>query len=202
MDYRVIKENDLFLLTDIAGDIPEGQRQGLGLYAKDTRFLSRMELRINSQRPNVLASEADQNYISTILLMNPHMEEDGKLVLWRESIELRRTRFIYGNVLYETIKATNFSPYACSFEIPLRFDADFQDMFVVRGFMGGELGKRTGTRFSQNEIAFGYLSAIRSPARRRHGRPQHHWSSFLLCSAFGPTSRTGRSGSVRPCQEK
>jgi hypothetical protein len=43
MEYRVIKENDLFLLTDLAGDIPEGQTQGFGLYAKDTRFLSRME---------------------------------------------------------------------------------------------------------------------------------------------------------------
>lgn len=159
MDYRVIKENDLFLLTDMAGDIPEGQTQGFGLYARDTRFLSRMELRINGRRPNVLASEADQNYLSTILLTNPHMEEDGKLVLWRESIELRRTRFIYKDVLYETIRATNYSPYACSFEISLRFDADFQDMFVVRGFMGGKLGKRTGQRLSQNVIAFGYDGA-------------------------------------------
>ena len=38
MDYRVIKENDLFLLTDQAGNITENHQYGLGLYMKDTRF--------------------------------------------------------------------------------------------------------------------------------------------------------------------
>ncbi|RKP46712.1 amylo-alpha-1,6-glucosidase [Cohnella endophytica] len=159
MDYRVIKENDLFLLTDRTGDIPEGQKEGLGLYTKDTRFLSRMELKINGVKPIVLASEADQNYISTIILTNPHMEEAEKLVLWRESIELRRTRFIYESVLYETLKATNFSPYACSFELSIKLDADFTDMFVVRGFMGGKLGSRTETVVEDNAMTFGYAGS-------------------------------------------
>jgi glycogen debranching enzyme len=159
MDYRVIKENDLFLLTDLAGDIPEGQTQGFGLYAKDTRFLSRMELLINGRKPNVLASEADENYISKILLTNPHMEEDGKLVLWRETIELRRTRFIYEDVFYETVKVSNFGPYASSFDVSVRFDADFQDMFVVRGFMGGKMGSKRENQISHNEIAFRYDGA-------------------------------------------
>jgi len=159
MDYRVIKENDLFLLTDLSGDIPEGQTEGLGLYAKDTRFLSRMELKINGNKPMVLSSEADQNYISTIILTNPHMEEGDKLILWRESIELRRKRFIYEGVLYEAVKASNFSPYACSFDLSIKLDADFTDMFVVRGFMGGKLGTRTETKIENNAMTFGYEGA-------------------------------------------
>ncbi|QHW33775.1 amylo-alpha-1,6-glucosidase [Paenibacillus rhizovicinus] len=161
MDYRVIKENDLFLLTDQSGNIPEHQEQGdgFGLYMQDTRFLSRMELLINGKKPIVLASEADQNFLSTILLTNPHMEENGVLTLWRESIELKRTRYIYKDVLYETIQATNYSPYACSFELSLRIDADFADMFVVRGFMHGELGKPRGRRIQGGAMQLGYDGA-------------------------------------------
>jgi len=49
MDYRVIKENDLFLLTDPAGNINENHQYGLGLYMKDTRFLSKFHLKITVQ---------------------------------------------------------------------------------------------------------------------------------------------------------
>jgi len=156
MHFRVIKENDLFLLTDLAGDIPASQQEGLGLYMQDTRFLSRMELLINGRKPIVLASEDDRNYMSTIILTNPHMEEGDRLVLRRESIELRRTRYIYKDVLYESIRVANYSPHACSFDISLQFDADFTDMFVVRGFMDGKLGTRTGKRVDRDGIAMGY----------------------------------------------
>jgi glycogen debranching enzyme len=161
VDYRVIKENNTFLLTDMAGDIPRTQEpmQGYGLYNGDTQFVSCLELRINRQKPIVLYSEADQNYVSTIMLTNPHMERDGELVLWRESIELTRTRFIYEDVLYETITANNYSPYANTFDMSLRVEADFADMFVVRGFMGGVLGKKSGRDVGQSHMAFGYNGA-------------------------------------------
>lgn len=38
MEYRVIKEGDLFFLTGLDGDIAQGNEQGHGLYTKDTRF--------------------------------------------------------------------------------------------------------------------------------------------------------------------
>lgn len=166
MDYRVIKENDLFLLTDLAGDIVpppegagEGQQAGYGLYRSDTRFLSRMELLINGRKPIVLSSEADQNYVSETVLTNPHMEEDGRLILWRESVELRRKRFIYGDVLYDTLTMTNFSPAPLSFEVSVRFEADFTDMFVVRGFMGGKLGTAETPIAEGDSLRFGYQGA-------------------------------------------
>jgi len=54
MDFRVIKENDYFLLTDVRGDIPAENPEGLGFYTRDTRFLSRFELLVNGQKPVVL----------------------------------------------------------------------------------------------------------------------------------------------------
>ncbi|MFC5404503.1 glycogen debranching N-terminal domain-containing protein [Cohnella soli] len=141
MNYRVIKNNDLFLMTDHHGDIIEGNPQG-GLYTKDTRFLSKLELKLNGKRPLLLSSAADENYVARIRLTNEHEETNGVVKLWRESVELIRERFIYGEVLYETISATNFSTKALAFDIEVSFDADFSDMFLVRGFQpADELGR-------------------------------------------------------------
>ncbi|WP_053372638.1 amylo-alpha-1,6-glucosidase [Paenibacillus sp. FJAT-27812] len=159
MDYRVIKENDLFLMTDRNGDIPEGDISGKGLYTKDTRFLSRMEIRINGQKPILLSSAADDNYISTIRLTNPHMEENGELILWRESVEIERTRFIYEGALYESIKLTSYYPKPIQFDFSVLLDTDFADMFVVRGFQYGELGSKTMERSASRERVIGYLGA-------------------------------------------
>lgn len=159
MDYRVIKENDLFLLTDTNGNIPENHPYGLGLYTKDTRFLSKLDLKINGEDPILLSSDADQNYKADILLTNPHMEEDGELILWRESVEIERTRFIYDDVLYEEIKVKNYFPKPVNFEISIHADADFLDMFVVRGFQNGDLGSRTGQTTEGNTLSFHYAGA-------------------------------------------
>ncbi|WP_410515061.1 glycogen debranching N-terminal domain-containing protein [Paenibacillus sp. BR2-3] len=159
MDYRVIKENDLFLMTDKNGDIVGNDVSGQGLYTRDTRFLSRMEIRINDQKPILLSSAADENYISTIRLTNPHMEENGELILWRESVEVERTRFIYEGALYETFKLTSYYPKTIRFDFSVLLDADFADMFVVRGFQHGELGRKTAERRSSGERVIGYLGA-------------------------------------------
>ncbi|MCY9665068.1 amylo-alpha-1,6-glucosidase [Paenibacillus alginolyticus] len=141
MDYRVIKENDLFLMTDKTGDIPAGNEAGHGLYTKDTRFLSGLEIRINGKKPILLSSSAGTNYIATIRMTNPHMESDGQLILWRESVELERQRFIYEGALYETIAFTNFYPKPVAFDFTAQFESDFADMFVVRGFQNGTFGE-------------------------------------------------------------
>ena len=159
MDYRVIKENDLFLLTDTNGNIPEDHPYGLGLYTKDTRFLSKMDLKINSEEPILLSSSANENYFATIMLTNPHMEKDGELILWRESVELTRTRFIHNDVCYELIKAKNYYPKPVEFELSLHFDVDFKDMFIVRGFQNGDVGKRTGQHIGEQQLSFTYDGA-------------------------------------------
>jgi glycogen debranching enzyme len=156
MDYRVIKENDLFLLTDIKGNIPENHPYGLGLYTKDTRFLSKLDLRINDEEPILLYSDAAENYVATILLTNPHMEKDGELILWRESVEIERKRFIYEGVLYETIKLKNYYPKPVQFEISVHMDVDFADMFIVRGFQTGTVGQCTGKTIEGNSFMFHY----------------------------------------------
>ncbi|MFG6494568.1 amylo-alpha-1,6-glucosidase [Fictibacillus sp. UD] len=156
MNYRVIKENDLFFLTDDKGNIPKENDYGLGLYTKDTRFLSKFDVKINGQDPILLSSSADENYMAKILLTNPHMEEEGELILWRESVEIERKRLIYDGVLYETLQVKNYYPKPVDFEVSVHVDADFTDMFIVRGFQTGEVGKRTGEKVTNTSLDYFY----------------------------------------------
>jgi glycogen debranching enzyme len=116
-------------------------------------------LKINGEEPVLLSSDASENYMASILLTNPHMEKDGELILWRESVEIQRTRFIYDELLYETIKVKNYFPKPVQFELSVYMDVDFSDMFIVRGFQNGEIGKRTGERIDGNSIVFQYAGA-------------------------------------------
>ncbi|CAG9620533.1 amylo-alpha-1,6-glucosidase [Sutcliffiella rhizosphaerae] len=159
MDYRVIKENDLFLLTDTNGNIPENHPYGLGLYTRDTRFLSKFDIKINGQEPILLHSDAAENYMATILLTNPHMEKDGELLLWRESVEIKRTRYIFQDVFYEKLTVKNYFPKSVSFDLSVQMDVDFADMFIVRGFQNGDIGERTGQTIDGESLTFHYQGA-------------------------------------------
>ncbi|WP_026688865.1 amylo-alpha-1,6-glucosidase [Alteribacter aurantiacus] len=159
MNYRVIKENDVFLLTDEKGNIPKDHPYGPGLYSKDTRFLSKMDLKINGQEPILLSSEAEVSYMASMIMTNPHMESDGEVELWRESVELTRKRFIYRDVFYEVVTAKNYNPKRTQFNISLHVDADFNDMFIVRGFQNGETGSRGETTLDGNQLVLTYNGA-------------------------------------------
>ncbi|REK58432.1 MAG: amylo-alpha-1,6-glucosidase [Thermobacillus sp.] len=159
MKHRVIKENDLFFLTDESGDIPPGSTDGCGLYTQDTRFLSRLELSINGVKPILLESSAETNCQAVFRLTNPHMEEEGQVKLWRETVEIMRHRFIQDGVLYESIAYTNYGPKTVGFETSITVDADFADMFTVRGIKAGMIGSVTGKSVDADRIAIRYAGA-------------------------------------------
>ncbi|MCL4514266.1 MAG: amylo-alpha-1,6-glucosidase [Firmicutes bacterium] len=139
MQHHVIKEGDLFLVADEEGNVSAGGTGAgggfaqMGLFTSDTRFLSRYELTIEGRRPVLLASDASRNYIASIRLTNPEMELPGGQPLPRESIFLRRTRFI-NRRLYERIEVSNFNLFPVKLGLELRFGSDFADIFEVRGW--------------------------------------------------------------------
>ncbi|KIL34206.1 amylo-alpha-1,6-glucosidase [Cohnella kolymensis] len=148
MDYRVIKEGDLFFLTDVNGDINGNDDAGHGLYTKDTRFLSRMELFIDGEKPTLLASNADKSYFASIRLMKVSKDEGA--------IEILRERYIYDGILYERVSLTNYFPRAVSCDFAAAFDADFQDMFIVRKYRTGDVGEIIGREIGERGMSIRY----------------------------------------------
>jgi hypothetical protein len=64
-DTTLVKERDLFGLSDLAGNVPLGSTNGFGLYHGDTRFLSTFELQIQGLSPTVLLSSGRWPYLGS-----------------------------------------------------------------------------------------------------------------------------------------
>ena len=133
-DRVILKHNDVFIVSDLAGDIPAGNDGGLGLYRSDSRFLSTYELRLNGRRPILLSQGVDRAYVATFQLVNPTLQStEGGADIAKQSLSLRRTRFVHDGV-HERIGLQNCNRHPVEVDLELRFDADFLDIFEVRGF--------------------------------------------------------------------
>ncbi|ATB27331.1 amylo-alpha-1,6-glucosidase [Melittangium boletus] len=131
---RVLKCDDTFALFDRSGNIRALGRQEQGVYHEGTRFLSRLELRVNGQRPLLLSSSVVQgNTLLAVDLTNPDIRVGGKVVIPHGSIHIFRARFLGSGTCHERLRVQNFGQEPASLELSLEFDADFRDIFEVRG---------------------------------------------------------------------
>ncbi|HSP55404.1 MAG TPA: glycogen debranching N-terminal domain-containing protein [Dehalococcoidia bacterium] len=132
-DALVIRERDLFLLTDTSGRIPSGNTNGYGLYYHDTRYLSTYDLSFSNGRLMVLLATAELGFSSEHVLTNFRMEDLQGRSLPDGSVEIHRTR-VLEDVLEETIQVTNYNSFDIAIKLVLNVAADFADVFVVRGY--------------------------------------------------------------------
>ncbi|RLC60394.1 MAG: hypothetical protein DRI01_10240, partial [Chloroflexi bacterium] len=107
-DALVIKEGNLFLMSDVEGNVPRDSMSGYGLYKGDTRYLSVYDLSFDGVRPTVLLSTAELGYSSEQHLTNPPITTMEGRTIPKESLEVKRQRVI-SEYLLETIQVTNFN---------------------------------------------------------------------------------------------
>jgi glycogen debranching enzyme len=135
-----IKDNDLFLVTDTLGNIASSLRRdvnaSMGLFSSDTRFLSRLELQIDGHSPVLLNSTANKGFSLAVLCTNPKIANH----LPPDTLGIRRELLLNG-ALFSTIEISNYSTSEVSFQLSLSFDADFVDLFEVRGFNRQKRGR-------------------------------------------------------------
>src|ERR687897_2849865 len=128
-----VKEGDAFLYSDLEGNLEQEADYGLGLYAKDTRFLSRFRLTINGRAPVLLSSSSERGYMSHVDLTNPDLYDDDQvLAVPQQTLNIRRIRAISGR-LFERVRMKNYNPFPVTIEVEFTFGADFADIFEVRG---------------------------------------------------------------------
>ena len=131
-----IKDNDLFLITDTLGNIACGDDQvlsSLGLFCRDTRFLNRLELQFEGLTPVLLSSTSQRGFALSALCANPYIAgEHGRGEIRAETIGIQRDLVLQGG-LFEELALTNYSTEPVEFELSLSFDADFADLFEIRG---------------------------------------------------------------------
>jgi glycogen debranching enzyme len=154
-DVQVIKHGRSFLLCDERGDIPDGNTAALGLYHHDTRFLSRLELSLDDMRPLVLHSSVARNYAQVVELAYPIRTKDDDGHDRRENLSLSRQR-VLGDTLLERMHIQNFGKAERRIHLRLQFEADFLDIFEVRGMDRERRGQLQQPRVQRHEVELGY----------------------------------------------
>ncbi len=139
--HRTIKHNHLYLVDDFQGNITYQNTSGMGLYHLDTRFLSCFEIKLHGTDPIPLLSSTEMGFMSTIVFTNGPIEtttEAGKPILLNpESIQLKRETVLYG-LQFERYWLISYNPEPIYIELSFTFDADFKDMFDIRGIVSQE----------------------------------------------------------------
>jgi len=113
-----VLDGSTFVVCDRRGDL-DGLAATAGLFAADTRFLSRSVLTIDGERGELVAFEQAAPHLATFALRGPH------------GLALRRDLFV-GRGLEETVTIENRSDEPVDALLALELGSDFADIFAVK----------------------------------------------------------------------
>ena len=154
-DALIIREGGLFLLTDTDGSIPLNNDSGFGLYHNDTRYLSGWDLSLIGVEPIVLLSTAEMGFGEEQVMTNPELVNEQGEILPSGSLEIRRQR-VLDEMLMESVQLTNFALVPLALTLQYQFDADFVDLFELRGIRCKQRGQLLRPRLHPAAVTFAY----------------------------------------------
>ena len=163
-------EHTNFAVSDRAGDMLPSPYHGF--FVADTRFLSRLVLRLNGRPLEALASGGDEHHgAGTFYLASPKLKglPAATMTVFRDRTLTTR--------LDERIRVISYAREPIEVEISLEVDADFADIFEVRGRR--QLRRRITATRRPRSVRFTYehrghrratVLGVDRPARHVDGR--------------------------------
>ena len=120
-----ILDGSTFCVCDERGDIAAPTA---GLFAEDTRFLSRCVLTVNGERPLLLTTSHPEAYTASFFMRNPLA---GGLA--RDEITIARTRHVAGG-MQDTLVVRSHASRPLAFSLEVELACDFADIFAVKQY--------------------------------------------------------------------
>jgi glycogen debranching enzyme len=131
---QALKRDDLFALFDRYGDIVPWEGGDQGLYLQDTRYLSHLELLLEGVRPlHLNTAVRDDGSVLAVGLMNPDLTHDGRVVVQKGRVHLLRQKLLFDSACHEELQVSNHGLAPLQLHLELKLDADYADLFEVRG---------------------------------------------------------------------
>jgi glycogen debranching enzyme len=174
---RVLKQGDTFAVFDRHGDIRSVGLGVQGIYHDGTRYLSRLEFRIGKERPMLLSSTVtNNNSLLTVDLTNSEAYEDGAIVVPRGTVHISRSMFLWQARCYEQLRIRNYGLVPVNLSFSWLFEADFADIFEVRGVKRERKGRRLDAIIEDDHLVLAYEgldSTVRRTRLECSPMPQH-----------------------------
>jgi glycogen debranching enzyme len=165
---RTLKHGDTFAMFDEFGDVIEYEHSPTGLFHHDTRYLSRLHFTLEGHRPLMLSSTVQTDNVTLdVDLTNPDMFVNGELVLAKDTFHVARAKFLWQGSCYELFTVTSYSSEPRRLRLALEFDADFADLFEIRGHQRQRRGTVHAQARGPAEAAFVYDSVDGVPRATR-----------------------------------
>ncbi len=144
-------------MFDRLGDIrPVGLGEE-GLYHEGTRFLSRLTLRLFERPPLLLSSTVrTDNLLLMVDLTNADAPLGDGTLLGRDTIHVFRNCFLQDGTLYLRLVVHNYGTQSVRCALDLAFDADYADIFEVRGTTRPRRGERLPTAVRRDAVEMAY----------------------------------------------
>jgi glycogen debranching enzyme len=154
---RVLKSGDTFAVFDHSGNITPTGLGEEGIYHEGTRYLSCLLLGLNGSGPLFLSStvKADNDLLA-VDLTNPDAFVDGKTAIPRGTLHLFRSKFLWNGVCYERLRIKNYGLTAATAVVSFHFEADFADIFEVRGSKRKKKGQHLEPVVEDHAVILGY----------------------------------------------
>jgi glycogen debranching enzyme len=154
---RVLKHSDTFAVFGHYGDITPTGLGEEGLYHEGTRFLSCLVLSLGEHRPLLLSSTVkEDNDLLAVDLTNPDLFRDGRILVPRGTLHLFRSKFLWQGVCYERLRVRNYGLSTVEASVAFYFEADFADIFEVRGTKRPRKGQRLEPVLEESAVVLGY----------------------------------------------
>jgi glycogen debranching enzyme len=156
VDNLTLIDGKTFLATRTSGDIAPAGAPDIGFFHDDTRFLSFMELRVGGVRTVLLSSNTEKTFLSQIELTTSNIHLRESFDLPENTIHIRREQMLSSDVLFERLSFSNFNLHPVKFTVEMEYDADFVDVFQVRGMARREHGQYFQPVVTGGSIGFYY----------------------------------------------
>src|SRR5438876_11691025 len=154
---RVLKQGEVFAVFDRFGDIETFGTGELGLYYQDTRFLSRLTLKLGKDRPLLLSSTVrEEHAVMAVDATNPDSWRDGEIVIPRGTLHVFRSKILWEKTCHERLRIHNYGRAAVDVSFAIEFDADFADIFELRGMNRERRGRRLETEVTKDGLVLAY----------------------------------------------
>jgi glycogen debranching enzyme len=154
---RVLKHGDTFAVLDRSGSIQQIGLGEQGIYHGGARHLSRLEMRLLGRRMLLLSSAVrEDNAMLTVDLTNPDIVVDDEVVLARDQVHVFRSCFLWKGAYYERMRVHNFSMRPVQITLTVEFEADFHDIFEVRGIKRDRRGEMLPPEIDDDRVRLSY----------------------------------------------
>jgi glycogen debranching enzyme len=139
----VLKHGDCFAVFDAFGDFQSAAPAAEGLFYEDTRSLSQLALAVDGVRPLLLSSSvSDDNAALVVDLSAPSVAGRARAAAGHDTVHVAKRVSVGDGTMAVSVDLRNYDIAAKSLRLGMRFDADFADIFELRGTTRKERGRR------------------------------------------------------------